>query len=217
MASFRTEVKRRLLSAPSNRHNEPLRETDLADMDGQVVWYTTEGQPESYGRVLITDEAGYTIRIITRQQSLIVYTNGQWQLTITIFRYPTSQTIERALRAEPTMPIAQIIESLARWKDTFYFDLLRRGCEEDAEALVDALTVLNLHPDNQPNEPLALDELSEMVGKWVWVQYHGNDPHFEGWAYIWNPLWCRYQGKDYPMNLGPGRLTFYRQPPKEEK
>lgn len=84
------------------------------------------------------------------------------------------------------------------------------------EYLVEAIALLRTHQDNQPNEPLTLEELRGMYGKPVWVEYE--------------------DGKDGRWGLvGIGEITFpagefcvicedgfgqswkaYRRPPKEE-
>lgn len=88
--------------------------------------------------------------------------------------------------------------------------------EDGIKANEAILALLKTHPDNQPNEPLTLEELGRMVGKWVWVEYYGNGPHYEGWAYINDEIWCIYLGQYVPMNLGDRCIKFFRRPPKEE-
>lgn len=52
--------------------------------------------------------------------------------------------------------------------------------EQDFEdfdtAMETAISLLRTHQDNQPNEPLTLEELRGMYGKPVWVEYEdGSD------------------------------------------
>lgn len=113
----------------------------------------------------------------------------------------------------------KICEIIMRLEDDLLFGwplkMEKEGYSIDAQALREAVALLKTHPDNQPNEPLTEDELRGMVGKWVWVQYYGKGPHYEGWAYVYDPLWCKYQGQEVPMNLGGRCIKFYLRPPKD--
>lgn len=82
-----------------------------------------------------------------------------------------------------------------------------------------AISLLRTHPDAQPNEPLTLEELREMVNQPVWVQFP-DFPEYGSWRivvgvnteggertlYCWGDYTCR----DY----GETRLA-YRRPPKD--
>lgn len=45
-----------------------------------------------------------------------------------------------------------------------------------AKILRAAIALLETHPDNQPNEPLTLEELLEMAGQPIWTVTHGCGP-----------------------------------------
>ncbi len=72
------------------------------------------------------------------------------------------------------MSIEEIIERLetlqATAKNIAEWDL---GENKDAKALREAIALLKTHPDAQPNEPLTLEELREMVDRPVWIKALG--------------------------------------------
>ena len=53
--------------------------------------------------------------------------------------------------------------------------------EQDFEdfdtAIETAINLLKTHPDNQPNDPLTLEELREMDGEPVWISYFAGGPN----------------------------------------
>lgn len=62
----------------------------------------------------------------------------------------------------------------------------RKRASRDAKAIREAITMLRTHPDAQPNEPLALEELREMDGQPVWVEtiYGGGALGGSSWALV---------------------------------
>ena len=82
------------------------------------------------------------------------------------------------------------------------------------------IAMLRTHPDAQPNEPLTLEELREMVGEPVWVQSPGI-PEYGSWRIVAGvdtedgerALYCNgdYTCRDY------GKVWLaYRRPPEED-
>ena len=85
----------------------------------------------------------------------------------------------------------------------------------------EAIALLRTPPDAQPNEPLTLEELRDMVGKPVWItRDYGPDI---GWAVIGS--FASPYGVYFGTERGSLRLpyedcgetwTAYRRPPKED-
>lgn len=94
---------------------------------------------------------------------------------------------------------------------------------ESATGIVlrETIALLRTHPDNQPNEPLTLEELREMDGQPGWckeckhwglisVCSSGRRAHIPYFQF------CK-TGITWAHNTQKLNLTIYRRPPKEEK
>lgn len=83
--------------------------------------------------------------------------------------------------------------------------------------LLDAVALLCTHPDNQPNEPLTLEELRDLHGKPVWIHRFEDG---QGWwsvvrisdtrLYTDYGAWCDL--RDYGKSW-----VAYCRPPKEDE
>lgn len=79
------------------------------------------------------------------------------------------------------------------------------------KVIQEAISLLRTYQDVQPNEPLEPDELLEMDGQPVWIDFACGV-----WALVDAPsrrLWAGRDGR-HPMRAFSGRI--YRRPPKEE-
>lgn len=85
-----------------------------------------------------------------------------------------------------------------------------------AAAAREAIVLLRTHQDNQPNEPLTLEDLRGMVGEWVWVTEHYNNCDCSGWIFICTDT--KIAGLDQMLSIEDCGTKFdaYRRPPKEE-
>ena len=100
------------------------------------------------------------------------------------------------------------------------FNQKRDAACNSAYAIHAAIDLLKTHPEAQPNEPLTLDELREMVGNPVWVETPGVDRKLSGrWVIVAGAspedavLFCNgdFNCWDY------GRVWLaYRRQPKED-
>ncbi len=107
--------------------------------------------------------------------------------------------------------------------DYDYTGRARKAHARKAKALRAAIEKLRTQPDNQPNEPLTLEELREMDGQPVWMESDSET----GWGILVvcgsGTLIMAKTGKEsyviysydrYNEQLG---AKLYRRPPKEEK
>lgn len=118
------------------------------------------------------------------------------------------------------MSIEEIIARLEEMADDRE-DKILPGCLgwDEIEPLREAIALLKTHPDNQPNEPLTLEELRGMAGQPVWIK---KGLEISEWAIVLGreDLFCLHfavlRGQ---MRLAPkeyGTVWFaYRRPPKE--
>lgn len=118
------------------------------------------------------------------------------------------------------MTFEEIIERLDKMAQhheicgqTFALDFPREKYQKWGHALRAAIALLRTHPDNQPNEPLTLEELRDMCEP-VWVSV----PGLKSGGY-----WCLCKnGTIIPPSCNEFRSSdipnwvFYRRPPKEE-
>ena len=88
------------------------------------------------------------------------------------------------------------------------------------EYLVEAIDLLRTHPDTQPNEPLMLEELGEMVGLPVWVETPGVDREVSGRWVIVDGVSLEdkalYTKGDFTCHDYGTVWLAYRRPPKED-
>lgn len=110
------------------------------------------------------------------------------------------------------MSIQEIIAKLEEMADDRE-DKILPGCLgwDEIEPLREAVALLKTHPDNQPNEPLTLEELREMDGCPVW------DTHFKVWGLVDVGMGILITRKgDVELNVSVATRRLYRRPPEEE-
>lgn len=99
---------------------------------------------------------------------------------------------------------------------------LDTGLLDDETVLREAIAIIRTHPEAQPNEPLALENLREMKGPVVWLQCK----YYSGWTFLTvhddgDIFATTPDGEPYfiytfwKYNGGLG-AKLYRRPPKEE-
>lgn len=83
------------------------------------------------------------------------------------------------------MNIEEIIKGIERVNRKYSASVMGlpdAGECEDIAALCAAIALLRTHPGSQPNDPLTLDELREMDGEPVWIEWGGHPQ--AGWALV---------------------------------
>jgi len=93
---------------------------------------------------------------------------------------------------------------------------LERRMHANEITLHEAIALLKSHPEAQPNEPLTFDELLDMSGKPVWVEFADGTRPTWGVALgtdIYFPLCTYCEAKREGFGAA---WNAYRRPPKED-
>lgn len=120
------------------------------------------------------------------------------------------------------MTFKEIIDELNHIFCGLYVSCSREELDRKHEAIHRAIDLLRTHQDNQPNEPLTLEELREMDSQPVWVEL---GPGYEGrWALV--QVWAKSTNIIYLIQANGSVLhlkaeidngaKLYRHPPKED-
>ena len=68
-----------------------------------------------------------------------------------------------------------------------------------------------------PNEPLTIEQLRGMVGRWVWVVVKYEHCTCDGWALVTTPAFLSYLDQTLPVDFYGRQFTAYLRPPEGEK
>lgn len=116
------------------------------------------------------------------------------------------------------MTFKEIIDELNHIFCGLYVSCSREELDRKHEAIHRAIDLLRTHQDNQPNEPLTLEELREMDGQPVWCQ---PDEDVGYWVLVTGRASKVVVRDQYGMTadvevwMKRGE-RYYRRPPKEE-
>lgn len=86
-----------------------------------------------------------------------------------------------------------------------------RGLLKDA---AQEIYVLRAQQEAEQNEPLTLDELREMLGRWVWVVVQCEHCECQGWAFV-STGYLAFLEQKIPFGSYGNKAIAYRRKPEE--